>query len=405
MPDAPVLDLLAVRQVRSWVRDALALESGAEPPTAVRTQLPAAALVEAVRRHRVAEVLAPQLTRLEVPTAVAEAVVHFRRAGRRALTVQVLEIGRVHAILAEQRIDALAIKGPALGVVTAGDPAARGPGDIDLLVAPEELERAHRTLLAHGWSPRAGSAIEPGTWAWRHAVRSDNAFTYDGRGSSIDLHWRLDPTLDALPGFHEVWARREEVDLGHGVVVPTLGHGDVLGHTCLHAAKDSWRWLRALVDAHRLAGRPETWSRDLDAPPLRRLEADTLAVTRDSIGLPPGVPAHVLTRLDQVPASVLRRATRAQERPVHETDPFPGVETVRRLRYLAEASSTPRDLAYSPVALALPVETVVGIRARSAWRGVPITLGRRVIRLGHRLARWRHARARRSTAPGAPGSP
>lgn len=389
VPDTTLVDPLAVRQVRSWVRDALVLEAGAAPAAAPSTTLvPDAALVEAVRRHRVAEVLAPHVSRLGVPPRVAEAVEHFRVGGRRAQTVQVLEIGRVHGILAERGIDVLVIKGPALAVLSAGDASARGPGDIDLLVAPHDVLRAHDVLVDHGWSLRAGTAVEPGTWAWRHAVRSDNAFTFDGRGSSIDLHWRLDPTLDALPGFTEVWGRREPVDLGHGVVVPTLGRHDVLGHACLHSAKDSWRWLRALVDVHRLAGRPESWDRDWREQPLRRLEASTLAVTRGTLGLPPGVPSDVLTRLDRVSPSVLRRAVAAQERPVEPAHPFPGAETLRRLRYLAEASTTPRDLAYSPVALALPVQTVVGIEARSAWAGVPVTLWRRVLRVGRRLAAW-----------------
>jgi hypothetical protein len=218
-------------------------------------------------------------------------------------------------------------------------------------------------------------------------LRNFNAFTYDGLGSTVDLHWRLDPTLDALPDFDAVWARREIVDLG-GVLVPTLGRGDVLAHASLHSAKDSWRWMRSLVDVHRLAARPETWARDLRAEPLRKLEVQTLAVTRFVVGLPPGVPAEVLACVDRVPASVLTRALAAQERPVYATFPFPGVESMRLLRYMVAASSTPRDLRHSAVSTALPVKAVVGIEAGSAWTGVPLTLWHRLRRVRRRSVAW-----------------
>src|SRR5690348_5338040 len=170
---------------------------------------------------------------------------------------------------------------------------------------------------------RLGTEVSPGTWAWGHVMRSFNAFTFDGPGSTVDLHWRLDPTLDALPSFEAVWNRREPVDLGP-VQVETLGHADLLGHTSLHAAKDYWRWLRSLVDVHRIAADPRTWERSFAQDPLRRLEIETLAVTRFVVGLPDAVPDQVLADLERVPASVLTRALAAQERPVYETYPFPG---------------------------------------------------------------------------------
>jgi hypothetical protein len=382
----PVATPAAVRRVRAWVRGALRLESGRgwTPEPALE---PLPELLEAVRRHRVAELVGAHAVALGVPEALAEQVALLRAANRRALAVQVLETGRVHRLLGEAGLDTLVLKGSALAVQSAGDPTVRGAGDVDLLVAPDRVRVAHELLQDHGWVLRPGSEVAPGTWAWEHVMRSFNAFTYDGPGSTVDLHWRLDPTLDALPSFDEVWERREEVDLG-GVVVPTLGRQDVLAHTCLHAAKDSWRWMRNLVDVHRLAARPETWAVDRHEQGLRRLEVTTLAVTRFVVGLPPAVPADVLVLLDRVPASVLVRALAAQERPVYATFPFPGVESMRLLRYMVAASSTPRDLAHSAVSTALPVKAVVGIESRTAWTGVPLTLWHRVRRVRRRSVAW-----------------
>ncbi|MFL6158046.1 MAG: nucleotidyltransferase family protein [Marmoricola sp.] len=376
----------AVRRVRTWSRGALRLEAGRSWTPEAATEDPAD-LLEAIRRHRVAELVHAHAEALAVPAAVAGPLAELRAANRRALTVQVLEIGRLHRLFTEAGIDCLVIKGPALAVQTAGNPAARGSGDVDLLVAPDRVEDAYRLLSSSGWLMRPGSEVEPGTWAWRHVLSSFNAFTFDGPGSTVDLHWRLDPTYDALPTFELAWSRRETVDLG-GLEVPTLGACDVLAHASMHAAKDSWRWVRSLVDVHRLAGSPQTWERSFDRDPLRRLEVSTLAVTRFVVGLPDGVPAEVLARLDQVPASVLARAVAAQERPVYATYPFPGIESMRLLRYMITASPTLRDLKHSAVSTAVPAKAVVGVEASSAWTGVPLSLWFRVRRLRGRSVAW-----------------
>lgn len=376
----------AVRRVRTWVRGGLLLEAGGSWTPEVAGE-PVTDLLAAVRRHRVEELVTAQAAGLAVPAALVDELAVGRDATRHALMVQVLEVARVRALLSEAGIRSLSFKGPALAVQTTGDPAARGRGDIDLLISPDQVVNAHRVLCSHGWALRTGSEVEPGTWAWDHVLRSFNAFTYDGSTAAIDLHWRLDPTLDALPDFEEAWSRHEVVDVG-GVAIPTLGRADVFGHASLHAAKDSFRWIRNLVDLHRLARDPRTWDRDSVADPLRRLEVEALAVTRFVVGLPPTVPADVLARLDRVPASRLNRAVRIQEGPAQAAVPFPGVESLRLMRYMVDASRTRRDLAHSLVSTVLPVKAVVGVRSRSAWTGVPLTLWYRVRRLRRRSVAW-----------------
>ncbi|HET6153525.1 MAG TPA: nucleotidyltransferase family protein [Marmoricola sp.] len=382
MPPNPA----ASRRVRAWARGALLLEAGrAWDLDPAGTPEPVADLLEVVQRHRVAELLASQADGLGLPAEIAQPLVGIRAASRRAAMVQVLETGRVQGLFAEAEVPCLMIKGPALAVQSAGDPAARGAGDVDVLVAPERIEDAYRLLADHGWRLREGTEVTPGTWAWRHVIRSFNAFTFDGPGSTVDLHWRLDPTLDALPDFAVAWQRREQVNIG-GLVVPTLAHADLLAHTSLHTAKDSWRWMRSLVDVHRLARDPRTWERPSGS--LRRLEVSTLAVTREIVGLPDGVPAEVLALVDRVPSSVLARARAAQDRPVYATYPFPGTESLRLLRYMVAASPTRRDLGHSVVSTVLPVKAVVGIESRSGWTGVPLTLWYRIRRLRRRSVAW-----------------
>jgi hypothetical protein len=383
----------ATQCVRDWARAALRVEAGLPPvDQSGRRGLETLDLVAAVRRHRLVDLLDSHAHDLELPAEVADTLGELRASTKRGLMVQVLEIARVRDLLDASGVPSLVVKGSALAVQSAGDPIARGLGDIDLLVPVEFVEVAHCVLNEHGWKVDPSWAATPGTWAWRQLLWSYNEMKFEGPATTVDLHWRLDPTLDALPGFAEVWSRRETVDLG-GVRMPTLSRRDALAHTCLHSAKDQWRWLRSLVDVHRLARDPLLW----EDRPLLRLEAETLAITRELLDLPAEVPGRVRRRLDAVSGRVIRRAVRAQQAPAMEADAFPGLESLRNVRYLVAASATPRDITHSLVGIALPVQAVAGIEARTAWAGISLTLWHRVGTLLRRTFGW--ARRDRSSAP------
>lgn len=352
-----------------------------------------------VARHRVVDVLAQHAGALSLDPDLSAALAALRDHDRRRRMIQVLEIGDVQTALTGAGIRSLVFKGLPLAVQTTGDPGARGVGDLDVLVDPAEVAATSDALGALGYRLRSDAAVlRPGTWAWRHVLRSSASLSFEGPGSKIDLHWRLDPTLDGLPGFAEVWDRRARVDIG-GVQVETLGYVDLLPHSASHAAKDHWRWLRSLVDVHRLAGMPQTWEGRTRPP--GRLEIETLAVTRRSLGLPPGVPADVLARVDRVPERLVAVGIRAQDRPVDPDGPAPGRETFQQLRYMVVASATPRDLAHAAVATLLPEKVVFGVEAGSAWTGVPKALLARLGRTRRRVLAWFRRDSSPASAPAA----
>lgn len=338
----------------------------------------------AVTRHRLVSLLAPRAEALGLPSEVASRLAEMRSEQRHTLLAQQLELGDVHGLVSASGVPCLVIKGLPLAVQTTGNPAARGPGDIDLLVPPRSVPQVHRVLARNGWHLRADGHVTPGTWAWRHVLRNTCALTYVGPGSNIDLHWRLDTTVDALPAFDALWERREQVSLG-GRTVDTLGRRDALAQSSFHAAKDRWRWLRSLVDIHRLAGLDGVLDEGTE---LHRLEVMTLAVTRAAIGLPAPVPASVLRRLEALPERRVERALHDQELPALKGSATPGVESALNFRYLLSASTSARDVSRSVVATSLPVKVVAGIESRTAWTGVPVALWRRVVRARQRTAAW-----------------
>ena len=78
------------------------------------------------------------------------------------------------AALRDADVRALAFKGVALSAQAYGDFSLRGAGDLDVLVAPEDLERAHGVLRSAGWAPAPGYPTPGPSWAWRHFVRTGN---------------------------------------------------------------------------------------------------------------------------------------------------------------------------------------------------------------------------------------
>jgi hypothetical protein len=381
---------LAVARVRRLAAGALALESGTEVDLgalAADDRIAPEDLVSAIDRHRLASLLAPHMGEMGAASRLVDEVEALRTAQRRMLLVQQLELGEVHGMITAAGVPCLVIKGLPLAVQTTGDPGARGPGDLDLLVPPDAVAEVHRFLISAGWHLREGGEVRPDTWAWRHVLRTTYSQTYDGPGSTIDLHWRLDSTLDALPTFEELWERRMPVVLG-GMTVPTLAPADAFAHSAFHAAKDRWRSLRSLVDVHRLAALDESWPASRD---LHRLVVLSLAVTEASIGLPDRVPPEVRAWIARMPERTVGRALHAQELPAAVGQLTPGLESVLALRYLLRASSSRRDLTRTLASVLLPGKAVVGIGSRSAWTGIPHALWRR-LRLAGRRSGGRGAR-------------
>jgi hypothetical protein len=374
----------ATQSVREWSRAALLAEMHEPDGLRQASIQDESDLLAAINRQRVADLLHQNSASLNLPASVRDQIAGAHRDAARMLLVRVLEMGRLQQALADADVPWLSLKGPALAVQTTGDPAARGVGDIDVLVDPTLVERVCGVLSSAGWVIRPYGSAVPGSWAWRHVIASFNEMTFDGPSSTIDLHWRLDPTHGALPDFAALWKRRASVDVG-GVVVDTLGIADAFTHSCHHAAKDDWRWLRSLADVHRLARLPEAWVDRSSS----RLERSSLLVTRELLGLPGGVPPDVLDGMDnRSSARLVARAVRAQDASIFARYPIPGAQSLRDARYRVTASAAPRDVLRAVGAVVVPANSVSELDDRSAWTAVPRMLGRRARWLARRTVAW-----------------
>ena len=383
----------ATRRVRGWVRAALVSEAGVAPdsrPDDAGEALETVDLVAATVRQRVVDLVHAQAAALELPVELVEGLSRVRTATRELVPLQLLELARMRELLEGAGVRYLAIKGPALAVQTTGDVGARGFGDLDILVDPRSVDALVDLLSDRGWR---SSVPLPGqeSWAWRRILYTANELTFYGASCSVDLHWRLDPTLDALPAFDALWDRRELLRVG-GVEVPTLSPADALAHLCLNAARDEWRWLRSLVDIHRTARLEGAWK----SGHLSGLALRALVVTDALVGLPLETPGWARDRVTTVPPRVrdrlVREAIRGEEG-VEKAPEKPASRSWPSMRYQIAASASPRDVRRMLGTLVLPGWAVRDVAASSAWRGVPAGVGRRTSDLTrrslHHLAeRW-----------------
>lgn len=236
----------------TWLRHVLSVETGGSSgPAPGSADVSPAAVVREAARHRVASILYGHKDLLPLDDGARAALATARRrevsAAMRAIA------GHVHVsrVLATAGVRALFVKGVALAAATTGDPTGRGGGDVDVLVAPEDVIRAHVALLDAGAEFVPGMIPEPGSPLWPTAQRLRPEAVYRWNGLPVELHWRLDPAagIMAIP-FDELWARRRTLDIA-AAPLDTLGDDDALLLTLAHGTREHWRQLRWVVDAVR----------------------------------------------------------------------------------------------------------------------------------------------------------
>jgi hypothetical protein len=344
------------------------------------------ALVRAARQHHVVPYLGAHLDRLALPDGAGPAIDVAAGRQRAGAALLAADLSVALAALTRAGVPALAFKGVALAAQAYGDYAARGAGDLDLLVAPTEVARAHEALTAAGWRPAPACPVPGPSWAWRHLVQSGNELTLIGDRSEIDLHWDLSPVRGTFPSFETLWERREIVTVAERPV-PTLSAYDALAHSAGHAAKDEWRWLRSMLDVHVLAAAQAAWLA-VDRP-LRTDQLLTLGLVVHEFGLPPGAPPVAALAAQRVGASRLRRVRLHHERtaPRHQPRTVPGHALLSLLR-----TAWLTDRSFTQVALllrrsAFPPWLTADLDSPKAVVAVPTILARRTREVGAKAAR------------------
>ncbi|HYP45902.1 MAG TPA: nucleotidyltransferase family protein [Propionibacteriaceae bacterium] len=345
-PTAPVSDRAsdpaATEELRRCVRGLLGTTADPETPFRLSEELSAARFRVMVSRHRLVPFLHTHASRLDLPTDLTYWLQMSGGSSRLRCLLLARELFRSLDVLEAAGLPVLVVKGLALAGAAHHDLAARGVGDLDLLIRPQDAARAHRALTDAGWHAPPGYPDPSQQRVWAYAVRNGYEHAFVGSASIVDLHWRLDPTLGGLPNFDTLWTCRTSVQVD-GRRVLTLSPWHALLHSCSHAAKDDWKWLRSLVDLIVLASDAEIWS----GPPRRltRVQLASLGIAFDLLGTPGQVPAATGVAAAAAARGHLRSVRRRQSEvklPLRAR--FPGAGSLHAIRRRSRGSWAPSDL-------------------------------------------------------------
>lgn len=376
VPEAPEITSASVTALRACLRH---LSSASRSRWSLPHGVSGNALVAASERHRVTTVLASELNRLDLPPSAAAAISARTQQERATVGVLAAELGVAVDHLHATGVRCLVFKGLPLATQAYGDAAARGTGDLDLLVHPSDLERAYRGLLAAGWSSMSGLPTPGPSWSWRHLKRTGNEVSLISQSSMVDLHWHLTPARSATPEFDQLWARSVPVDVV-GRSVRTLAPYDSLAHASGHATKDGWHWLRGLVDVHRLMSDRSTWKGA--GYPLTKDQLLSIGLAAHMFGTPAGAPSVVATARE-LAVPVLDEAAKRQESGSRahssgDASLMPGKALFRAIRKLRWTGSGVSDMLRQVSRSALPHALSASECSPHAAVAVPRILGKRI---------------------------
>lgn len=215
---------------------------GTEPCLELAKQTDSRRLAAIAARHRIEAIVADGLRRIgrPIPPELADAANYSARDHLRAIA----DCARLTTGLAAQGVDHLFFKGVTLAALAWPDPALKMSADIDLLVAPNDVELAADVLEQFGFrliEPSGRSSLS----RW-HRRRKESLWVRDD-GMQVDLHTALTdhPALLAGPIME---APRQQVAVTDGVSLPTINDELLYAYLCVHGAWSSWFRLKWLAD-------------------------------------------------------------------------------------------------------------------------------------------------------------
>lgn len=204
------------------------------------------AFLALARDHRVVPHAHRQLERCadRVPVAALET---FREESR-AIAIRALrlaaQLSELSVACEAASVPLIAYKGPTLSLAAYGDIGVRASVDLDVVVAPSDIDRTRAVLRALGYVSRAGMT----PMQERALQRSFGHFVYARDGAApVELHWRFaSPQYPWTIAPATVSGRASRVEIGGAIVLAPSALDDLVLQA-MHGAKHQWTQLEWLV--------------------------------------------------------------------------------------------------------------------------------------------------------------
>jgi Uncharacterised nucleotidyltransferase len=181
-----------------------------------------------------------------VPVAAVSRIAREYVVGSTLATRLAEELTRIMAAFQAGAVEVLAYKGPALALQAYGDVRARVYRDIDLLVRPNDFDRARAVLLAAGYRPVHQQARATPAALLRRS-ECDESFVHAVTGVLVELHWAITPPYFSIP-YDIAGLFERHVRLGSPQMeVSAPGPEDSLILLCINGTKDGWGRLETIA--------------------------------------------------------------------------------------------------------------------------------------------------------------
>ena len=213
-------------------------------------------LCTAAEEHRLAPLLFHWLMRLGHDLVPAEVIERLEGHCRQRSIHQMRLVGFLKTVLLafqEHQIPVLVLKGPVLGQMVFGNLALRPSNDLDLMVDPNDRERACnllRTQLGFDVDFLNLDALTPRQRRFYLAHHHEISLGHSGWNLVLDLHWRSSKfELDQFANWRLLHERAQHISLA-GLEVPYLDHYDLIVYLAAHGARHAWLrlfWLNDLA--------------------------------------------------------------------------------------------------------------------------------------------------------------
>lgn len=215
-------------------------------------------------RHRVEGLVWPVLAAaaVKVPADIATQLKDRAFQIARQNLLAAAECERLRDAFAGAGIDLLFIKGLTVAVLAYGSIMPKAASDVDLLIAPDALRRACKTLRQLGYEallPAAGDESALTRW---HAVSKESIWR-GVDGSMVELHTSLADHSELISSIG-VSSPRQSVEVASNVHLDTLARDELFAYFCVHGASSAWFRLKWLADlAALIAGSDQAETRRL----------------------------------------------------------------------------------------------------------------------------------------------
>jgi len=231
------------------------------------------------RLYRVVYQTMVELDEVPIPPQICESLrkACMWRASRSLLLTT--ELLRILGIFEQKDIKVLPLKGPVLSKQIYGDCTIRDAGDVDVLVSPDDAEKASAILIRNGY--RGGDSNRSFSAKQRKVFMDllcETDYLRQDKGIMVEVHWRLFHNRYLFPlSLSEAMSRSVVVDL-EGRAVRAMGYDYLLLYLCAHGAQHMWPQLFWLYDIAELLKKFETIDWESFVSKARRLGVERMLV-------------------------------------------------------------------------------------------------------------------------------